>query len=149
MDLKKIEDLLTPPLEDKGIAWVDAFYFQQGTGHVLDIRLERLDRAPFTVADARSASRLISTLLDVEEAITGRYTLEVGSAGLDRPLKKFDDFKRFKGSAAKIETRDLIENRRRFTGTIESAENNSIKIKTEEGLFDIPFETIEKARLSV
>lgn len=149
MDLKKIEDLLTPALEDKGISWVDAFYFQQGAGHVLDIRLERFDRAPFTIEDARMASRLISTLLDVEEAITGRYTLEVGSAGLDRPLKKFDDFKRFKGSAAKIETRDLIENRRRFTGTLESAENNSIKIKTEEGLFDIPFETIEKAKLAI
>ncbi|MBN1783964.1 MAG: ribosome maturation factor RimP [Alphaproteobacteria bacterium] len=148
MDLQKISNLITPVLIDNGYTLVDIIAFQRDTSKVLDLRLERKDLAPLTLEDCQKASRTISAVLDVEDAVNEKYILEVGSAGINRPLKTQQDFKRFIGKQIKIETLELVEDRRRFKGELLDA-NEMIKIKTEDGIFEIAFDNVEKAKLNV
>ena len=76
--------------------------------------------AGVTHGDCASFSREFGTILDVEDAVPGSYTLEVSSPGLDRKLTKAADFARFTGSRMKVTTRNPVNNNRYFEGRLES-----------------------------
>ena len=69
---------------------------------VLEIRIERRDRVKVTLDDCARASRAIEARFDADEAIPGRYVLEVSSPGADRPLRHADDWRRFVGRHATV-----------------------------------------------
>ena len=71
----------------------------------LKIILDRLEGG-VTIDDCATVSRQVSALLDVSDAFTGKYTLEVSSPGLDRELHEQRDFERFEGSLARITFHD-------------------------------------------
>jgi len=73
-----------------------------------------------THEDCANFSREFGTILDVEGAVPGSYTLEVSSPGLDRRLIKAADFTRFTGSRLKLTTRQPLNNNRHFEGRLES-----------------------------
>jgi len=100
-----------------------------------------------TLDDCADVSRTISALLDVEDPISGPYTLEVSSPGLDRPLVKERDFMRFAGFEARIETRHPIDGRRRFRGKLEGMAEGVVRIAIESGTAEVPFQDIERAKL--
>jgi ribosome maturation factor RimP len=84
----------------------------------------------------------------VEDPISGAYTLEVSSPGIDRPLVKRADFERFTGFEAKIETKLPIEGRRRFKGKLKALEGDEIVMDTVEGaLSRIPLHMVQSAKL--
>ncbi|MBN2676106.1 MAG: ribosome maturation factor RimP [Alphaproteobacteria bacterium] len=147
--IEQIEDLITPTLREEGITVVDVRFYSRGNTNVLDIRLENLDETNITIESCGKASRTISALLDVEDIVPEAFLLEVGSAGLDRPLKTLEDFKRFSGRNAKIETDVLVEERKRFKGVLGQVQENLVEIKMEEKTYLIPFASIEKARLVI
>ncbi len=76
--------------------------------------------AGVTHGDCANFSREFGTILDVEDAVLGSYTLEVSSPGLDRQLTKASDFERFVGSRVKLTTRQPLDNNRYFEGRLES-----------------------------
>jgi ribosome maturation factor RimP len=101
-----------------------------------------------TVEHCEEISRALSALLDVEDPISEAFTLEVSSAGVDRPLTRLLDFERFKGFKAKVETRFLVDGRRRFSGTLGGVEDgNKVRITTEEGDAVLAFSDMAKAKL--
>ena len=101
--------------------------------------------------DCETVSGHVSDFLDSSEEIPelekGRYYLEVSSPGIERPLYKFDDYKRFQGREARLRLSAPIEGRKTFTGKIQSAENDSVKILCEDGEKDIPFSSIKGGNL--
>jgi len=113
-----------------------------------------------THEDCVEFSRDFGTLLDVEDLIPdGEYTLEASSPGLDRKLTRPEDFERFKGCLAKIQTLELIANNRHWQGRITIAgagsvtldltatKQNSKSRKTGVSTVEIAFSNIEKAHL--
>ena len=72
--------------------------------------------AGVTHGDCAEFSREFGTILDVEDAMPGSYTLEVSSPGLDRKLTKAAEFERFVGSRMKLTTRNPVNNNRHFEG---------------------------------
>ena len=76
--------------------------------------------AGVTHGDCANFSREFGTILDVEDAMPGSYTLEVSSPGLDRKLTKAADFERFTGSRMKVMTRQPVNNVRYFEGRLDS-----------------------------
>src|SRR5258708_25130091 len=113
----KVEDLLAPVLEALGYGIVRV-QLHSGRRATLQIMAERRDGAAMSVDDCAQISRAASALLDVEDPITGAYDLEVSSPGIDRPLTRLQDFERFAGFEAKLETDRLLDGRRRFRGRI-------------------------------
>ena len=114
----------------------------------LQIMIERPDREPVIVDDCAKVSRAISKVMDEKDPISGKYTLEVSSPGLDRPLVKLENFERFAGLEAKIETDTEVEKRKRFKGRIIEVDNNDNVIVEMEGqTYPIPYDAITKAKL--
>jgi ribosome maturation factor RimP len=75
---------------------------------VLDVRIDRRDMTKVTVGDCEAASRAIEAKLDaMPDVIDGRYVLEVGSPGMDRPLRTIAEWRRFTGRRASVKSRKL------------------------------------------
>jgi ribosome maturation factor RimP len=113
----------------------------------LQVMLERKDGLAVVVDDCARASRLIEAILDVEDPLKGSYVLEVSSPGIDRPLTRLRDFERFAGFEARVETRWLVDGRRRFKGRLLGVEGDRVRLAGETDEFALAFGDIARAKL--
>lgn len=104
-----LQEMLEPLIDEMGFDLVRVITIGN-VNPTLQIMIERKDRENIVVDDCAAVSRAVSALLDEKDPIAGRYTLEVSSPGLDRPLTALENFVRFAGFEAKIETDVEIEN---------------------------------------
>src|SRR5260221_12127965 len=89
--------------------------------------------AGVTHEDCAQVSREVSTILDVEDAMSGGpYVLEVSSPGLDRKLFRASDFERFQGSRVKLMTRNPVNGNRQFEGRLERFESGKLTLDLSE-----------------
>ena len=103
----------------------------------LQIMVDRPDRA-IMVDDCALISRRLSPLLDANDPMPGAFQLEVSSPGIDRPLVRPSDFLDWIGFEAKVEMKELIDQRRRFRGIIEGFEDGEMRLQVELKDFDEP-----------
>lgn len=146
---QRIERLIDPALTAMGYALVRVAV-QGGGRATLQIMAERRDGVAMTVDDCAEISRTLSALLDVEDPIAGSYTLEVSSPGIDRPLVKRDDFERFAGFEARIETVQPIEGRKRFRGRLMGIADEDVRLREaadNEQETRVPLAAIARAKL--
>ena len=149
---ERLEELITPVLTDLGYDLVRVSMHGMETRKVLQVMAERKDRVSMSIEDCSKISKDLSAVLDVADPISGRYTLEVSSPGLDRPLINLEDCRRFKGFSAKIETEVPIEGLKRLKGKIEgvSATDEIEMLLLDKDLeVNIPFNNITKAKLII
>ena len=111
-----------------------------------------IDRSPpaasaITIDDCEQVSRQVSAVLDVEDPIGGRYTLEVSSPGFDRPLRTAEHFRAHAGKRAKLELAAPMDGRRRYTGTLQGCEDEQVAIEVDGKVWRIPLRALERARL--
>ena len=99
-----------------------------------------------TIDDCVAVTNQLKHILTVEEDIIFDR-LEVSSPGINRVIKKLQDFERFKGEKIKIKTRSPIEERKNFTGTLKGTKKNLVLIEFNNVLVEISLDNIEKARL--
>jgi ribosome maturation factor RimP len=98
--------------------------------------------------DCERFSRRLSVSLDVEDWIPFRYVLEVSSPGVNRPLVKDADFRRFSGKNAKVRTRLPIEGQSNFKGKIVGVTEGRLELEVAPGKkVEIALMDIEKANL--
>ena len=143
----RIEGIVAPALEALGYDVVRV-QFNAGRKATLQIMAERQDGAAMSVEDCASISRAVSALLDVEDPIPGAYDLEVSSPGIDRPLTRREDFARFAGFEAKLETDRLLDGRKRFKGRLLGVdEDGLIRVREGEAEVAVPFDAVSKAKL--
>ena len=142
-----IAALIQPSLEAMGYRLVRVA-FTGGRRATLQVMAERRDDAPMTVDDCAEISRNVSALLDVADPIAERYDLEVSSPGIDRPLVAREDFERFAGYEAKLETSRPVDGRKRFRGRLLGIEDETVRLRLDgEGEVKLPFGAIAKAKL--
>lgn len=117
-------------------------------GATLQIMAEREDGS-FSIDDCERLSRSLSPVLDAEDPISGSYQLEVSSPGIDRPLVRACDFKRWPGHEVKIEFNQMIGNRKRVRGFIHTADEKEILIAIdgEAERLRAPYAAIADAKL--
>ena len=113
-------------------------------GQILRIFIDKGDL--IDIEDCTKVSNHVNNVLSVETDYDYER-LEVSSPGLDRVIKKLNDFDRFKGEKIKIKTRFAIENRKNFKGILSGAKGESIMIEVDNESLLIDFENIDKARL--
>ncbi|MCL4165848.1 UNVERIFIED_CONTAM: hypothetical protein GTU68_061855 [Idotea baltica] len=100
-----------------------------------------------TVTDCAKASRQFGAILDVEDPISNRYTLEVSSPGMDRPLAKPEHFIDVVGSDVKIKMATLVNGRRRFTGELVEATDEYAVVEVDGEQTELPYVDMDRARL--
>lgn len=143
---ERIKALATPVLEGLGMELVDAEYTVEHGRRILRFYIDK--PGGVTIDDCGRVSSELGTLLDVNDVMHERYSLEVSSPGLDRPLVKEKDFTRFAGRKARIRTRTDIGGRRNFRATIIGVGDGKVVIEDSDGRrFEIAVTNIEKARL--
>jgi len=99
----------------------------------LQIMAERMSDGDMGIDDCTKLSRALSALFDAQDPMPDQYDLEVSSPGIDRPLLRIEDFVRFVGHEAKLETMAMIEGRRRFKGVITAANDDEVAMRMPEG----------------
>ena len=145
---ERIEELITPTVEGMGFAVVRVQL--SGKQQVrLQVMAERQDEQAMIVDDCADLSRAISAVLDVEDPISGSYTLEVSSPGIDRPLVKLRDFERFVGLEARVETAVPVDGRKRFRGRLLAVEDGTVRVAVEGTEYALPFADIARAKLVI
>jgi ribosome maturation factor RimP len=118
---------------------------------VVRLFIDRPDGAPGNgvgLEDCERVSREVSAVLDVEDPIPTAYTLEVSSPGFDRVLRTQAHFARFVGSRVLVELVAPREGRRRYTGTLLSADGGGIALEVDGQRVAMSLAEIGKARLA-
>lgn len=137
--------LIKPVVTGLGLELWGVDMVVQGRNKTLCIYIER--ESGVGVEDCEAVSRQISSLFDVEDPITGEYTLEVSSPGLDRPLFKAEHYARFIGETVKIKLRQAFDSRRNYRGLLRAVENDEVFVEVDGEEYILPIETIERANI--
>jgi ribosome maturation factor RimP len=145
--LQEVQQLIDPILRSQGVELVDLEYQRESQGWVLRVYIDR--EGGITLEDCSELSGEVGAVLEVRDLIANPYTLEVSSPGLTRPLKKPDDYNKYKNRLVKIRTSEPIEGRRNFKGTLQGLEGEKVYIQAEGKILGIPFQGIAKANLEI
>ena len=125
--MKKITELTAelaaPAIAEAGCTLWDVEYVKEGGTWYLRVLLDK--EGGVDILDCEAVSRKLSDLLDEADPIEGSYTLEVGSAGAERSLKRPGDFQRFLGSPVLVKLYRPIEGRKELAGTLSAYDASS------------------------
>jgi len=141
----RIKDIIRDQIEEDGYELLHVEMRSEGGAPILRIYID--SPGGITIDDCAETSRKIAVLLDVEDPVKGKYTLEVSSPGIERPLFTEKDYVKFQGREIKLTTKNRIEDRRKFKGHIESFENGVLNLRCEGRLIAIDYDEIRKANL--
>ena len=166
LDVERVREIANRVAASSGLEVLDVEFLGGGKARMLRVFLDKPAAgndplAGVTHEDCANFSREFGTILDVEDAMPGSYTLEVSSPGLDRKLVKAADFTRFTGSRMKLMTRQPVNNNRHFEGRLEKFEDGRLTLdlsvashKSRKKMGDqagqkieIEFANVEKANL--
>lgn len=147
----EISALLAPTVESLGLELLGAEYLPAPGGAVLRLYIDVPEDAgaerSVGIDECEAVSREVSAQLDVEDPISGNYTLEVSSPGIDRPLFAPPQFARFLGETAKVGLKLPQDGRRRLQGVISQVEGDIITFEVDGHPIAVAFDNIDKARL--
>ena len=139
--MKKITELTAelaaPAIAEQGCTLWDVEYVKEAGTWYLRILIDK--EGGVDILDCEAISRKVSDLLDEADPIEGSYTLEVGSAGAERALKRPGDFARFLGSPVLVKLYRALDGRKEFTGTLSAYDEASGDVTVTVGKADVTF----------
>ncbi len=144
---KRVFELVEPITAYNDMELVLVEFVKGPRGNTLRLILDK--EGGITLDDCTRISRIVSDLLDVHDPVPGSYNLEVSSPGINRPLVKERDYKRFSGEKVFVQTQEPIEGRKRFKGLLKGIEDSMIQMEVDGKPFIIPLDLIKKARLDI
>jgi ribosome maturation factor RimP len=139
-------ELLQPVVVNLGYELWELEYAARSGGGLLRLYID--SPQGISLEDCERVSRAVSAIMDEKDPITGQYTLEVSSPGLDRVLRTAEHFARFSGERVKVETTTAVNGRKRFAGRLTEVSDGQIALEIEGGLIRLPIDAIHKARVA-
>lgn len=145
----KVHALATQVADECGFEVADMQLWAKGKRTLLRVFIDK--EGGITLDDCETFSRRFEALLDVEDPITGPYTLEVSSPGLDRPLKTLRDFSKNIGKLVRIVTKEKMNNQSFFVGRLEGINDQSLRLSLTDGKGEvvIPVSMVSRANLEL
>lgn len=132
--MAKITELVTElalsVVEEAGCELWDVEYVREAGTWYLRVYIDKAEGVD--ILDCERVSRALSDLLDEADPIEGSYTLEVSSAGAERPLKRPGDYERFMGSPVAVKLYQAKEGRKEFAGVLSGYENGDVTVTVGE-----------------
>lgn len=115
-----------PVAEEYGCELWDVEYVREAGTWFLRVYIDKENGVD--ILDCEKVSRKLSDLLDEADPIEGSYTLEVSSAGAERPLKRPGDFEKFMGSPVAVKLYKARDGRKEFAGVLAGYEGGDVTI---------------------
>ena len=139
-----------PIAESNGCGIYEVEYKKEGSDYVLRVILDTFDdEKNVSITMCEDVSRALSEALDKNDPTKDAYILEVTSPGLDRPLKKEEDFVRFAGKDVEIGLYKAVNGTKMLTGTLNGLEDGVITITSEGKDVKVKREETSFVRLAV
>ena len=133
--MAKVTDLVSrlaaPAVEAAGCELWDVEYVREAGSWFLRLYIDKAGGVD--ILDCEQVSRAVSDLLDEADPIEGSYTLEVGSAGAERALKRPGDFAQFMGSPVLVKLYRAMEGRKEIPGVLTAYDPESGAVTVEAG----------------
>ncbi|MGH9659024.1 MAG: ribosome maturation factor RimP [Bryobacteraceae bacterium] len=144
--IARIEQIAGRVARSEGLEVVDVELKGGGSSRFLRISIDK--PTGVTHADCELVSQQVGTILDVEDVVPGRYTLEVSSPGVERKLRGLQDFERFRGRKVKVVLREALEGQKRLEGILAGVEGGEIALEAAPGrVVRFSLEQVDKANL--
>ncbi len=143
--LEQLQALLAPVVEALGYECWGVEFISQGRHSVLRVYIDRPEG--ILIDDCEAVSRQVSGILDVEDPISGEYTLEVSSPGMDRPLFTLEQFAKHAGEQVKIRLRSPYEGRRNYQGILRGVEEQDVVVLVDDHEYLLPIDSIDKVNI--
>ena len=142
--VEKITEIGNPFVEEMNLSLVDAEYVQDGAYWYIRIFIENLN-GDLSIEDC---SKLSSKIEDkIEKLIEHKFFLEVSSPGLERPLKKIEDYIRFIGEKITLHLKHKLDDKKQFKAIIKEVNGNNIIFLIDNKEIEIKFNEIRKANI--
>ena len=141
----ELANLIEPTVVNLGYELSDLELKLGGRDGLVRVFIDKPEGVDLT--DCEIVSKQLSAVLDVEDPLPGKYTLEVSSPGLDRKLTKPSHFQRFLGETVRVKLRFPVSGRRNFRGTLNAADEQKITVEVDGETFSLEIAMIESARL--
>jgi ribosome maturation factor RimP len=142
---QQLADMLGSTVTALGYELWGVEHIAQGRHSVVRVYID--SPGGITVDDCTTVSQQVSSVLDVEDPITGEYTLEVSSPGMDRLLFKVEQYAGYIGEMVELRLRSAFEGRRKYRGILKGIEGEDVVIQIDDQEFLLPYGAIEKARV--
>ncbi|MBR3943081.1 MAG: ribosome maturation factor RimP [Clostridia bacterium] len=149
----KVEEIVwaiaDPIAKDAGVFVYDVEFKKEGPDYYLRVYIDRLEDGIY-IDDCEAVSRALSDALDEADPISEGYYLEVSSPGVERQLKRQEDFDRFNGEKISVKLFKAVEGTKQLIGFLKSRNEEKLVIETEDGKqIEIENKNITTVRLSV
>ena len=144
----KIYDMVHPIAEEHGLIVWDVRFEKEGAMWYLRVFLDHMER-PVNIADCEAVTRPLNKLLDDTDPIPQTYTLEVGSAGLERELIRETHFDACEGSRVRIRMiRPLEDGAREIVGTLKSCDRENVTAEADGREITLPLSGVAFVKLA-
>ncbi|SHN71763.1 ribosome maturation factor RimP [Desulfitobacterium chlororespirans] len=144
--MEQVGAIIAPVITEQGLELVDVEYVKEGAHWYLRIYIDK--EGGVDIDDCTNVSHLVSEVLDKHDPIAQAYMLEVSSPGLERPLKKDEDFERFTGKLVRVLTKEIYQGYKEFTGYLVGLIEDDIVLEYEKEKMAIPRAIVDKANLT-
>lgn len=156
IDRAKLDALVEPIVRAFGAEVVDIEWRREQPGWVLRVLLEKVGAAASKMTTAAAAvdldlcsnvARELSTALDADDVVPHAYSLEVGSPGLERDLRRPADYERFLGERAKVKVHEAVAGQKVLVGKLGPLEGGVLTLQDGGVARAIPLNNVAHARL--
>jgi ribosome maturation factor RimP len=154
MDLQKLSTLVAQQVAALGFELVCMETAQDGHDPVIRFYVDYLDAYSVSgnlldIEDCITINDALIAWMDVEfPSLREDFVVEVSSPGLERPLVKFEHFRRFCGHMCRIQTTMPIDGQKRFRGRIKEVTEKTVDLEEDGEIKVVPIDMIQKARLA-
>jgi ribosome maturation factor RimP len=123
----KVVELIEPHLERQGFELVSVEFLKGSRNSILRLLVDKPEGG-ISLDELEQLSPIVGDLLDVYDPIEGRYTLEMASPGINRPLMKLKDFRAHLGRRVKIRTNRPRDGRKNFEGLLAAVNETGVEL---------------------
>ncbi len=145
--VRQVEELVKPIVDALDLELVDVEFVKEGSQWYLRVYIDK--PGGVDIDDCQAVSERLDVLLDEKDPIPQSYILEVSSPGIERPLKKPEDYRRFAGSLVTVNTYAPIDGKKSFTGNLIGLHDDGVHLDVDGKRVVIPKDKISLTRLAV
>ena len=141
----QVEELVMPIIETTNLELVEVEYVKEGAQWYLRVFIDK--PGGVGLEDCQAVSGELEKVMDEKDPIPQSYILEVSSPGIERPLKKPEDYRRFAGRLVSVHTYAPVNNQKKFIGQLIGLNDIGVQLEIDGQRVVVPLEKVSSTRL--